>query len=100
MDEVLSMRGIGDSLLLETLAAVLPSREWPGMGLGLLHRGRLGLIMPLGQLPKETPSREPPDFTWGGEGRKNKGVREEEEEVKPFSLCGAAASPAVLTAGS
>lgn len=27
MDEVLSMRGKGDSLLLETLAAVFPSRE-------------------------------------------------------------------------
>lgn len=27
IDEVLSMRGTGDSLLLETLAAVLPSRE-------------------------------------------------------------------------
>ncbi len=27
MDEVFSMRGKGDSLLLETLAAVLPSRE-------------------------------------------------------------------------
>ena len=27
MDEVFSIRGKGDSLLLETLAAVLPSRE-------------------------------------------------------------------------
>lgn len=27
MDEVFSMRGKGESLLLETLAAVLPSRE-------------------------------------------------------------------------
>lgn len=27
MDEVFSMRGKGDSLLLETLAVVLPSRE-------------------------------------------------------------------------
>ncbi len=79
MDKVFSMRGKGDSLLLETLAAVLPSRECPGMGLGLLHRGRLGLIMPLGQLPKETPSNEPPDFTWG-EKRKNKRVREVEAE--------------------
>lgn len=64
--EILSMRGKGDSLLLETLAAVLPSREFPSMGLGLLHSGRLGLIMPLGQLPKETPSNEPHDFIWGG----------------------------------
>lgn len=63
IEEVFSMRGKGDSLLLETLAAVFPSRECPGMGLGLLHRGRLGLIIPLGQLPKETPSNEPPDFT-------------------------------------
>lgn len=82
MDEVLSMRGNGDSLLLETLAAVLPSREWPGMGLGLLHSGRLGLIMPLGQLVKETPSKEPPDFTWERKW-KNKRVREVEVEEIP-----------------
>lgn len=62
IEELFSMRGIGDSLLLETLAVVLPSREWPGMGLGLLHRGKLGLITPLGQFAKETPSNEPPDF--------------------------------------
>lgn len=66
MEELFSRRGKGDSLLLEMLAAVLPSRECPGMGLGLLHRGRLGLIIPLGQLPKETPNNEPPDFAWGG----------------------------------
>lgn len=69
MDEVLSIRGKGDSLLLETLAAVLPSREGPGMGLGLQLSGRLGLITPLGQLPKETASNELPDFTWGGRGK-------------------------------
>lgn len=65
MEEVLSIRGRGDSLLLDTLAAVLLSMEWPGKGLGLLQRGRLGLIMPVGQLPKETPNKEPPDFTYG-----------------------------------
>lgn len=81
IDGALSMRGKGDSLLLETLAAVLPSREWPGMGLGLLHSGRLGLIMPLGQLPKETPSKEPPDFTWGRK-QKHKRVREVEGEER------------------
>ena len=68
MDEVFSMPGKGDSLLLETLA-VWPSSEWPGMG--LLHRGRLG------QLPKDTPSTEPHGFTWG-EKRVNKRVREVE----------------------
>lgn len=65
IDEVLSIRGKGDSLLLDMLAAVLLSMKWPGKGLGLLHRGRLGLIMPVGQLPKETPNNEPPDFTYG-----------------------------------
>lgn len=50
------------------------------MGLGLLQRGRLGLIMPLGQLPKETPSNEPPDFAWGVQ-RKNKRVRKLEVEA-------------------
>lgn len=82
MEEDFSMRGNGDSLLLETLAAVLPSRERPGMGLGLLHRGRLGLIMPLGQLANDTPSNEPPGFTCGKkESRrgKNKRMREVEE---------------------
>lgn len=64
--EILSRRGKGDSLLLETLAAVLPSRELASMVLGLLHSGRPGLIMPLGQLPKDTPSSEPHDFIWGG----------------------------------
>lgn len=63
IDEGLSIRGKGDSLLLETLAAVLLSIEWPGKGLGLLQSGRLGLMMPAGQLPKETPNNEPPDFT-------------------------------------
>lgn len=63
MEELFSMRGKGDSLLLETLAAVLPSREWPGRGLGLLQRGRLGLITPLGHPPNETPNNEPPDFS-------------------------------------
>lgn len=71
IDEVFSMRGKGDSLLLETLAAVLPSRECPGIGLGLLHKGKLGLNMPLDQLPKEIPSNEPPDFTLR-KRRKNK----------------------------
>lgn len=65
MEEVLSIRGRGDSLLLDTLAAVLLSMEWPGKGLGLLQRGRLGLMMPAGQLPKETPNKEAPDFTYG-----------------------------------
>lgn len=65
IDEVLSIRGKGDSLLLDMLAAVLLSMEWPGKGLGLLQRGRLGLIMPAGQLPKETLNNEPPDFTYG-----------------------------------
>lgn len=65
MDEGLSMRGKGDSLLLDTLAAVLLSMKWPGKGLGLLQRGRPGLIMPVGQLPKETPNNEAPDFTYG-----------------------------------
>lgn len=65
MDEVLSIRGKGDSLLLDMLAAVLLSMEWPGKGLGLLQRGRLGLIMPVGQLAKEIPNNEPPDFTCG-----------------------------------
>lgn len=65
IDEVLSIRGKGDSLLLETLAAVLLSIEWPGKGLGLLQSGRLGLIMPVDQLPKETPNKEAPDFTYG-----------------------------------
>lgn len=51
------------------------------MGLGLLHRGRLGLIMPLGQLPKETPSNEPPDFAWGRK-EENKRVREVDGEQK------------------
>lgn len=64
MEEVFSIRGMGDSLLLETLAAVLTSREWPGIVLGLWHRGKLGLITPLGQPGNETPSNEPPDFTW------------------------------------
>lgn len=75
MEEVLSIRGRGDSLLLDTLAAVLLSMEWPGKGLGLLHRGRLGLIMPVGQLPKETPNKETPDFTYGrnGGGKKKHG---------------------------
>lgn len=63
METFLSTRGTGDSLVLEMLAAVLPSAEWPGMGLGLLDRGMLGL-MPLGQLPNEIPNNEPPDFTW------------------------------------
>lgn len=65
IEEVLSIRGKGDSLLLDTLAAVLLSMEWPGKGLGLLQRGRLGLIMPVGQLPKDTPNNEPADFTYG-----------------------------------
>lgn len=67
MGEILSMRGKGDSLLLETLAAVLPSRELASMVPGLLHSGRPGLIMPLGQLPKDTPSSELHDFIWGGD---------------------------------
>lgn len=44
------------------------------MGLGLLHKGRPGLIIPLGQLAKETPSKETPDLTCG-EKRDNRGVR-------------------------
>lgn len=67
--EILSIRGKGDSLLLETLAAVLPSRELASMVLGLLQSGRAGLIMPLGQLPKETPSSELHDFIWGEEDK-------------------------------
>lgn len=66
MKETLSRRGKGDSLLLETLAAVLLSMDCPGIGLGLLHSGRLGLIMPLGQPPKEAADDEPPDFIWVG----------------------------------
>lgn len=84
IDEVLSIRGKGDSLLLDTLAAVLLSMEWPGKGLGLLQRGRLGLIMPVGQLPKETPNNEPLDFTYGRDmGGKNTRVREVHAEENP-----------------
>lgn len=84
MEEVLSIRGRGDSLLLDTLAAVLLSMEWPGKGLGLLQRGRLGLIMPVGQLPKETPNKEPPDFTYGRNGgKKNTRVRDVHVEENP-----------------
>lgn len=75
IDKGLSIRGKGDSLLLDTLAAVLLSMKWTGRGLGLLHRGRPGLIMPVGQLPKETANNEPPDFTYGrnmGRGAKHR----------------------------
>lgn len=81
MDEDLSIRGKGDSLLLDTLAAVLLSMKWPGRGLGLLQRGRPGLIMPVCQPPKETPNNGPPDFTYGRNmAGKNTQVRDVHEE--------------------
>lgn len=56
--------GTGEPLLLvETLGAIrglaLPSAEGY---IGLLQRGRLGLMIPLDQLHIDNPMRDPPDF--------------------------------------
>ena len=59
---VLSAWCRGESLLLDTLAVMLPSRDWPCRG--LLHNGRPGLSRLLGQPANGRPSREPPDFIW------------------------------------
>lgn len=58
--------GTGEPLLLvETLGArrglALPSAEGY---MGLLQRGRLGLMIPLDQLHIDKPMRDPPDFIW------------------------------------